>query len=287
MIKDFREVVDQYDVVFFDAFGVLKNSSGLIPDIEKTFDYLVANDIEFYILTNDASKGPAKLAESYLVKGLPLVTEDKIISSGMMARDYLKTKVKGGKVAYLGTKESAHYLEETGLHAVSIADVDINHIDDINALVFLDDEGFDWFKDINKLLNLVRLRNIPVIIANTDRSYPVNAKEVSIAIGSIAEMIEKITGKKFIKFGKPDTNMFIFAYQHTAKAQELGKQRILMVGDTLNTDILGGNKFGIDTALVLTGNTLMENYQMRIATTGIIPDHVCESAVISGYSKIL
>ena len=280
MIKSFKEVVDQYDVIFFDAFGVLKNSSGLIPGIEKTFDYLIAKNIDYYVLTNDASRGPKKLAETYQRLGLSAITEEKIISSGMLAREYLKTKVHDGYVAYLGTKESAHYLEETGLHAISIADVDINKINHINALVCLDDEGFDWYNDINKLLNLVRLRNIPVIIANTDRSYPVNSREVSIAIGSIAEMIEKITGKKFIKFGKPDTNMFIFAYQHTEKAEELGKQKILMVGDTLNTDILGGNKFGIDTALVLTGNTLPENYEMKIATSGIIPDHVCESAVI-------
>lgn len=280
IIENFKDVVNHYDVVFFDAFGVLKNSRGLIDGIAGTFKYLEEKNIEYYVLTNDASRGPADLAKSYHEAGLKMITEDKIISSGMMAREYLRLKVSDGKVAYLGTSKSAHYLEETGLHALSIADLDIENIDEVNALVFLDDEGFDWYHDINKLINLLRLRNIPVIVANTDHSYPVSSTEIAIAIGSIAEMVEKITGKHFIYFGKPDSNMFIFAYQHTQKGEEVGKEKILMVGDTLHTDILGGNKFGIDTALVLTGNTLKKNAEMKISTTGIIPDHVCESAVI-------
>jgi len=53
-----------------------------------------------------------------------------------------------------------------------------------------------------------------------------------------------------------------------------------MVGDTLSTDIIGGNKFGLDTVLVLTGNTLAKHAEMRINSRGIIPTYVCESAVI-------
>ena len=53
-----------------------------------------------------------------------------------------------------------------------------------------------------------------------------------------------------------------------------------MVGDTLHTDILGGNKFGLDTALVLTGNLLPEDYENRIMSTGISPTYICETAAI-------
>ncbi|MCV9387748.1 HAD-IIA family hydrolase [Reichenbachiella ulvae] len=279
-IQEFKNVVKNYDIVFFDAFGVLKNSSGMIPHIEKTFEYLIKHDIDFYILTNDASRGPKLLAKSYQDAGFSMINEEKIISSGMLAREYLRTKVKDGKVAYLGTKQSAHYLEETGLKALSIADLDLNHIDDVNALVFLDDEGFDWREDLNKVINLLRIRNIPVMVANTDKSYPVSERMVAIAVGSIADMVQKITGRKFIKFGKPDSSMFIFAYEHTRGGAEVGKEKILMVGDTLYTDIIGGNKFGIDTALVLTGNTLKEQYMDRIKAMGILPDYVCHSAVV-------
>ena len=50
-----------------------------------------------------------------------------------------------------------------------------------------------------------------------------------------------------------------------------------MVGDTLRTDILGGNKFGVKTMLVLSGNTREDNYEAQIQSTGIIPDFVCKS----------
>lgn len=279
-IVPFQSVVENYKVIFFDAYGVLKNSGGLLEGIQETFSYLEERGIEFYILTNDASRGPIGLSNSYQKAGLDLITKDKIISSGMLATEYLRLKVDSGTVAYLGTDQSAHYLRELGLKTLPISDLDLTNVDAINALVFLDDEGFDWNHDINKVLNLLRLRNIPCVVANTDKSYPVSGKEISIAIGSIANMVENITGRQFIRFGKPDPQMFIFAYEHTQKAIEVGKEHILMVGDTLYTDIIGGNKFGIDTALVLTGNTLRETYKERIHSFGIVPDYVCESAAI-------
>lgn len=280
-IIDFGKVASRYKVIFFDAYGVLKNSRGILNGIDRTFDFLLDMDIDFYVVTNDASRSPNSLADAYIEQGLAVIDSSKIISSGMLATQYLRLKVKTGGVAYLGTEASAHYLQEVGLHTMSIADVDLDACQDINALVFLDDEGFDWNRDINKIVNLLRLRNIPAIVANTDRSYPVSSKEVAVAIGGIADMIEAITGRRFIKFGKPDAQMFIFAYDHSQRAQEVGKEQILMVGDTLTTDILGGNKFGIDTALVLSGNTMRVSAAEQIHSTGIIPDYICGSAVIN------
>ena len=54
----------------------------------------------------------------------------------------------------------------------------------------------------------------------------------------------------------------------------------VITGDTLFTDIIGGNKFGLDTALVLSGNTLPENANIKIGSSGIIPTYICDSAVI-------
>ncbi len=279
-IANFAEVASKYQVIFFDAYGVLKNSRGVLGGIGKTFDFLTESNIDFYIVTNDASRGPEALAQAYIDQGLAMIEAGRIISSGMLATEYLRLKVKSGTVAYLGTQASAHYLEEVGLHTLSIADLDLEASEDVNALVFLDDEGFDWNRDVNKVVNLLRRRNIPAIVANTDQSYPVSSREVAIAIGGMANMVEAIMGRRFIKFGKPDAQMFIFAYEHSQRAQDVGKEQILMVGDTLTTDILGGNKFGIDTALVLSGNTLRESALEQIHATGIIPDYVCESAVI-------
>jgi len=279
-LSSFKAVAANYKFIFFDAFGVLKNAEGILPEIQETFDWLQREGKEFYVLTNDASRSPVQLAESYYRQNFFAITPDRIISSGMLARDYLDLKVHHGTVAYLGTANSAHYLETADLKTLPISEVDLKDVADINALVLLDDEGFDWNNDITKTVNLLRKRNIPVIVANTDATYPTSKTRVSIAIGAVARMIESIVGKQFINFGKPDAQLFMFAYERVQElAKGITRSDILMVGDTLKTDILGGNKFGLDTVLVLTGNTQPDDAELLIRSTGIIPTYVCESIV--------
>jgi HAD superfamily hydrolase (TIGR01450 family) len=278
--QNFKEIVDQYKVIFFDAFGVIKNYMGLVPGIEKTFQYLEDQGKPYYIVTNDASRSPVQLAESFHRMGLHAIKYDRIISSGMLAKEYLDLKVHHGIVAYLGTANSAHYIETSGLHTLPVSMVDETNIDQVNALVLLDDEGFNWFSDLNKAVNILRRRNIPTIVANTDTAYPLTINDVSIAIGGIATMMESVVGKKFIRFGKPDSQMFMFAYDLVRERMSVTKKDILMVGDTLHTDILGGNKFGFDTVLVFTGNTLEYDADTRITSTGIVPTYICDTAVI-------
>lgn len=280
ILDNFKSVISKYEVIFFDAFGVLKTYNGLIPGIENTFAYLRDTGKDFYVVTNDASRSPEQLAASYVKYGIHDVTPDRIISSGMLAREYLDLKVRNGIVAYLGTDNSAHYIGTPELKTLSIRELNLDDLSEVNALVFLDDEGFDWNTDLTKTLNLLRRRNIPVIVANTDKTYPASKSRLSIAVGALAKMIEDTIGRQFIRFGKPDPQMFIFAYQHIKNYPNVSKRDILMVGDTLHTDILGGNKFGLDTALVLTGNTQAEDAEVRIRSTGIIPTYICVSAVV-------
>ncbi len=280
-IDTFKEIALKYKTIFFDAFGVIKNHKGMIDGIQQTFDFLTENNIDYYVVTNDSSRGPEGLAASYTKRGVYCITSDRIISSGMLAHQWLSVKVRGGRVAYIGTKASAHYIEEAGLKTRAIRDLDLDDIDEIAALVFLDDEGFNWDEDLNKAINLLRNRNIPVIVANTDESYPVNNNDVAIGVGGLANMVEQVTGKRFIRFGKPDAQMFMFAFDRALQENpNLHRREILMVGDTLETDIIGGNKFGVDTALVLTGNTKEEMADIRIKSSGIIPNYICKSAVI-------
>jgi ribonucleotide monophosphatase NagD (HAD superfamily) len=73
----------------------------------------------------------------------------------------------------------------------------------------------------------------------------------------------------------------MFAWERLQeKLGTIKKQEALMIGDTLQTDILGGNKFGLDTMLVLSGNTLPEDYVTRIISSGITPTYICQSAVV-------
>ena len=281
-IDRFEAIAAGYKVIFFDAYGVLKNSKGPIDGIDRTFAWLEETDKPFYILTNDASRSPRQLMETYHRMGHYNIKESQIISSGMLSQQYLGYKVKGGKVVYIGPPSSAFFIEAQGLEALHIGDVDLNDISDISAVAMMDDEGFDWQVDINKAVNLLRFHNVPVIVANTDLGFPVSGNEISVAIGGLAEMIQNLVGKTFIKFGKPDAQMFNFAFAHFAEdGVTADRSEVLMVGDTLTTDIIGGNKYGLDTALVLTGNTLREEAPTLISATGIRPTYIMESAGIS------
>lgn len=279
-ISSFEKVIQQYDAIFFDAFGVLKNYNGLIEGVAETIYKLHNNQKQFFILTNDSSRSPFELAKRYQQQGVDLITEENMISSGMLAREYLQLKIKKGTIAYLGTKNSAHYVENLGLPTLPISEVQPENFSEISALVLLDEEGFNWESDLSKSINLLRHKNIPVVVANTDRTYPVNNNQINIAIGGIANMLEDIVGKRFIRFGKPDVPLFIYAYEKLSAIKSIPKDKILMVGDTLHTDILGGNKFGIHTALVLSGNTLPDQYHFLINSSGIIPDYVCHSVAL-------
>lgn len=279
-IDNFKSIIDRYEIIFFDAFGVLKNYEGLVPGIEKTFEYLAKQGKEYYIVTNDASRSPVELAQSYHKKGLTVIDPERIISSGMLTKEYLDLKVKDGIVAFLGTPESAHYIDNEGRHTMPVSAVNSSNIDTVNALVFMDDEGFNWFEDINKAVNILRKRPIPAIVANTDYAYPLTATDIAVAIGGIANMVESIVGKEFIRFGKPDSQMFMFAYDMIRERRPINKKDIVMVGDTLFTDIMGGNKFGLDTVLVLSGNTLPGDAESNIHSTGIVPTYICQSAVV-------
>ena len=276
-IHPFRSIIKNYKAVFLDSYGVLKTFKGLIPGAIETVQYIIESGREFYVLTNDASRSPQLLVQKFHDIGLEAIQTEHIISSGMMAKEYLVNKIRGGRVAYLGTEDAAHYIDEAGLAMVSIADLDLGDIEDITALVFLDDEGFDWNTDISKAVNLLRSKNIPSIVANSDLTYPASKDEVAIATGGVADIVERIVQKTFIHFGKPDGSMFMYAYEQLMEKGEFTKGEILMVGDTLYTDILGGNKFGVDTALVLTGNTQRERAEILIRSYGIIPDFICDS----------
>jgi HAD superfamily hydrolase (TIGR01450 family) len=275
--RAFSEIVQRYDVIFFDAYGVLKNSAGVITGVLDVLAWLSRSSKDVFVLTNDASRAPQQLATPYThPQQGPLVAASQVISSGLLAKDFLRSRFRSGTVAYLGKPASAFYIEAAGLRAVPIVECSLS--EDLCAIAMLDDEGFDWARDLNRVVNLLRRENLPVVVANPDLSYPVGGDEVALAVGSLAAMVQSVLKRTFIRFGKPDTMMFSHAFACAHENRNgLTKEKVLMVGDTLHTDILGANTFGIDTALVLSGNTRRADAAVEITSSGVIPTYVCDS----------
>jgi HAD superfamily hydrolase (TIGR01450 family) len=277
MLHSFRTLADNYSTIFFDAYGVLKNFEGVIDGVLDVLSELKRSGKELFVVTNDASRSPKKMSQAYVHPELgEIFPEDRVISSGLLARDFLRSKVREKTVAYLGKKDSAYYIESAGLIPKPLSEC--TDAEPIGALALLDDEGFDWQPDINRAINLLRQKTMPVVVANADKVYPVHGNAVAVAVGGLADLLEGILEKRFVRFGKPDAYMFAYAFSRaSAITPGLRRKDILMVGDTLETDIRGGNKFGIDTVLVLSGNTARSNYQLEIDASGVIPDFICDS----------
>ena len=270
-VVPFLPLARQFRAVLLDSYGVLKNAAGLIEGGPAAVTRLREENVAIRVLTNDASRSKGRQGRRFREMGYD-IRPDEIISSGMMARLYLQDKIGGGPVAYLGTEAAAGYIEDAGCVPVPVRDVTADA--NIRAMAFLDDEGFDWNTDLNATVNLLRERNVPVLVANSDLLYPVRGGRVGIATGGLAAAVERLVGRTFLRFGKPDSQMFSFAYEDLNLHDSVRKREILMVGDTLGTDILGGNKFGIRTCLVLSGNTREENFEEELVRQGVVPDYV-------------
>mgnify|MGYP001821993801 FL=1 len=276
-LVSFRETADKYSVIFLDAYGVLKSASGLIEGALDVTRSLIDAGKEVFVVTNDSSRSPESMATRYNAQaGCELLPPERYISSGLLASEYIEHQIPYGKVAYLGKPESAHYIEIAGKIPVSISETSPK--DNIVAIVLLDDEGFDWFSEINAALNLIRRTNVPVIVANADITYPLKGNDIAIAVGSLGDLLSQITEKTFVRFGKPDSMMFAYALARARQAlPHVTKRDVLFVGDTLRTDIIGSNTYGFDSILVLSGNTLPETADLMIQASGIIPTYVAES----------
>lgn len=277
-LSRFSDIVTRYPVVFFDSYGVLRNHNGLIPGAAECFQRLRDAGVHVRVLTNNAARSPGAASDRLEHYGLVDIPPEEIITSGATTRHFLEQKIGSGKVAYLGTPAAAEYIIGAGLEAVPIAEVDFARLEDIKGVAFLDDEGYDLNHDINLTINLLRRRLVPVVVANTDLLYPVDKSNVALATGGIAKLAEYVLGRQFAKFGKPASQMFQMGLDSVVPYfPEVSPKDILMVGDTLHTDILGGNSFGLSTALVLSGNTRTDNVETAIRSSGIIPDFICTS----------
>ena len=111
-------------------------------------------------------------------------------------------------------------------------------------------------------------------MGNPDWVAP-NEQRLSVEPGYFAHQLSPINGVTLHCFGKPFSNIYQLAW---AGLESIPKQRILMVGDTLHTDILGGAAHGVKTALV-TDHGLFAKHDVSpyITQSGIVPDYIMAS----------
>jgi glycerol 3-phosphatase-2 len=261
-------IADQFDVFLLDAFGVLNIGETAIPGVVDRVNGLRARGKQVMVVTNAAGYPSSVLHARYERLGYSFGTDD-VVSSRMALLRGLEThpELKWGMAAQpkFGREElpeGAHFLED-------------------DALVYADAEGFlmfgasAWSEPRQALLEQA-LKDSPrqVLVGNPDLVAPVE-NGLSREPGHYAHRLANATGIEPVFFGKPFPAIFDMARERIRPG--VPDERVLMVGDTLHTDILGGNAAGFRTALIAGyGFFDGEDPAAAIAESGIVPDFILD-----------
>ena len=99
-------------------------------------------------------------------------------------------------------------------------------------------------------------------------------RDVRPGCGAMVAMLEAATGVKAFSVGKPSPVMM------RAARKELGltTDETTMIGDTMETDILGGVQLGFHTVLVLSGGTRREDLDRYAYRPDVVVESLAEFA---------
>lgn len=275
-LQAFSQIAPRYRAVFFDAFGVLRIDDGLVAGVEEALARLRAAGTPYWVLTNDSSRPPEYLSASF--RGL--VGPELLISSGSLFVEHVRAHPPEGTLAYVGPERCEPLLDSTGLPWTSFKELEEEAFASVGAVVVMDQTGFEWNRELDRILNLLRRRpELPLFVPNPDVVFPTRTG-VALASGALAALLRAALPKVEVQsFGKPCAEIFTRGLE-LARAQlgdDLRASEVLMVGDTLQTDIRGAQALGIATALVLSGNTPPADLDAEFGREGVRPDHVVAS----------
>lgn len=250
----FLDLLDRYDAILLDAYGVLVNLDGALPGAARSIDELNRRGKAYWLVSNTAARLPESAAARYQGFGLAIPAE-RILSSGMLLTPYFANHdLVGKRIRLLGPADSVRYAELAGGVVVGAGQ-------DFDVLVLADQAGFDFVSAVDEVLSTLFRKldagqHVTMILPNPDLVYP-TAQGCGITSGAVALMLEAALQRRypdradlrFIGLGKPHPDLFEEAMRRA------GSRNVLMVGDQLETDILGANRVGIDSALVPGGIT--------------------------------
>lgn len=243
------------DAVVLDMDGVVWRGAEILPGVPDFFLFLRDQRIPFALASNNSSKSAAEYVTRVHSLGIPVETE-LIITSGLVTVDELqRTYPRGTPIYVIGSGSLIELLKDSGY----LIDPDSAQVVIVGLDVTL---TYDKLKIAGKRL----LAGADFIGTNGDLTLP-TADGISPGNGAILAALQAMTGRVPRLMGKPEPAMFRTALNRLNSAPD----RTLMIGDRLDTDILGAQQAGLRTALVLTGISRAADVDP------IIPDGIYDS----------
>ena len=271
--KNLSNILDEFDVLFLDAFGVINIGDKLTPHINETLNLARDKGICVIVLTNGATYCSEKKINQFYNLGLEF-SYDEIISSRDVTERFLSIHLKPSKIGVLGNKDEKLNIKNS-LTIDLIKDIEL--FDEVDCFVFLGTSY--WDSDFQDLLKDSLTSNPrPFFVSNPDIVAP-HKDHFSIEPGYFSLKLINEGINLPLWFGKPFSTIFEMALEKVQfiTGSSIDMSRIGMVGDTLHTDILGANSIGIK-SILMTKYGLLRNQNIAscIKKTGIIPDYLIE-----------
>ncbi len=258
------DLLDRYDAVLLDAYGVLVDAAGALPGAVALIAELRRRGQPLRVVTNDASRSPATCAARFASLGLP-ISADEICTSGMLLAPALRARgLAGARVAVLGTDDSRAY--------VRAADCELVPLEpglELDAAAICDDAGFPFLLGCEVVMSgciraVLAGRSPTLLLPNPDVTYPKargpGGLEYGLTGGAIAAVIELGLARRLgpaapraVPLGKPFPALLDLA------CAQLGTRRVLMVGDQPETDVAAARAAGLDVLLVSPDGVVPES----------------------------
>lgn len=221
-----------------DMDGVLYRGHDVIPGADVFIDGLRTRGIPFRLLTNNSQRTRRDVVTKLSRLGIE-IEEEHVFTSAMATARFLALQKPGGTAFVIG---------EGGLHTAlhtngySVVDRDPDYV--------VVGEGRTFNLELVEAAVRMIHRGAKLIATNLDPNCPTE-NSIRPGCGALVALLETATGVKAFSVGKPSPIMMRAARKEIG----LSTDETIMIGDTMETDILGGVQLGYHTILVLSGGT--------------------------------
>ncbi len=255
--------LNSIQTLLLDGDGVLWHSDEPVPGLNELFRVIDERNINWALLTNNATRTAQHYVDKLEKFGVRASVENIFTSTGVTAA-YLRERFDEGAGMYIiGEIGLAETLRGAGFDVFSGEEMPEKPI---AAVVVAMDRSLTYRK-LDIATRLIR-GGAAFIGTNPDKTIP-TPEGLSPGSGTMQAALIASTDVEPVIIGKPQTAIFEAAMQHFNACPET----TFMVGDRLETDILGAVRAGIGSILVLTGASTRE----MIAQQDYAPDYVFES----------
>lgn len=262
-----------YDAYAFDLDGTLYLGEEALPGAAEVVAALRGRDSAVRFVSNNATRSPVQYVEKLNGLGIPAALAE-IVTPVVTAVRWLTANAPDAVVFPIAPEPVVTALREAGIAVVEGAGADPATIDIVLASY---DRSFDYAKLQVAFDAIWFHRRARLMSTNPDRFCPYPGGRGEPDAAAIVAAIEASTGTRCERtFGKPDPVVLDLALSGV----DVSRDRVLMVGDRLATDIAMGVAARTATALVLTGDS-------TAAEAAALPAQQRPTYVIDGVGSLL